>query len=98
MKVIGKNRMILGMGILVTVSLAIVGAMILDAGIYLSAVVGPAFLAFGHLISKDDDSQKGAESIMRMLRWLRGEDSHVLFEATTSRGKDGKYRSLSTAR
>lgn len=31
---------------------------------------------------------------MRLLRWLRGEDSHVLFEATTSRGKDGKYRLL----
>ena len=61
MKVIGKNRMVLGLGILVTVALAILGAMILDAGIYLSAVVGPAFLAFGHLISKDDDREKGED-------------------------------------
>ena len=59
MKTIGKNRMVLGVGILITVIVATVGAMWFDEAGYLAAVVGPAFLAFGHLISKDDDRTKG---------------------------------------
>ena len=59
MKIIGKHRMILGMGILFTVSLSTVAAMWFGKPEYLAAVVGPAFLAFGHLISKDDDREKG---------------------------------------
>ena len=59
MKTIGKNRMVLGVGILVTVVIATIAAMLFSEAAYLAAVVGPAFLAFGHLISKDDDRTKG---------------------------------------
>ena len=59
MKTIGKNRMVLGVGILVTVVIATIAAMWFGEAAYLAAVVGPAFLAFGHLISKDDDRTKG---------------------------------------
>ena len=58
MKQIGRNRTVLGLGILACVLLSTIGAMWFAKPEYLAAVVGPAFLAFGHLISKDDDMRK----------------------------------------
>ena len=57
MKTIGKNRTRLGLGLLVVVVIGIVAASLTDNATLLTAVVPPAFVAFGALLGIHDEAE-----------------------------------------
>lgn len=58
MKTIGRNRMRLGICLLLVVVIGIVAAAFTDNGTVLTAVVSPAFVAFGALLGIHDEGSE----------------------------------------